>query len=106
MSDSPLPVMPTGPMMRAYDRERATKDKGYQRSPIGREVAAFLREMRYRGSPANTLDTYEVTLSRLARRFDDFNSLERLANAEGTEHLAIFLAAEWGDAADSTRSNR
>jgi integrase len=33
-------------------------------------------------------------------------SLERLANAEGTEHLAIFLAAEWGEAADSTRSNR
>jgi hypothetical protein len=48
--------------------ELLVRDKTYQDFPMGQEVAAFLRAKRKSYAP-NTLDAYESTLDKLARRF-------------------------------------
>ena len=54
----------------------AMKDKGYRATPIGGEVGRFMRSMRWSDRTQNTLDTYEIVLSRLALDFAHFTSLE------------------------------
>jgi integrase len=101
---SALRVIEFGPIMRAFDA--AVKDKSYQRSPVGREVGRYLRELRFTGASDNTRDSYETTLARLSLDHDDFDSVERFAAPDGPELLFAFLERHWADAAPATKANR
>jgi len=79
----------------------AVKDKSYRATPIGGEVARFLRSLRWSEASENTLLSYETTLSRLAL---DFAHKEI---AEVTlEDLRGFLDVHWGEASAATRRQR
>jgi integrase len=72
----------------------ATRDKSYQLTPIGAEVAAYLRHKRKRLTDASYRG-YESSLDKLARHFADLE----LADFEppvGTERLEEYLDHHWG----------
>jgi integrase len=81
----------------------AVKDKSYRSTPVGLEVAHFIRWFRNEyGATAETLRDYEAILSKLAL---DHADLE-LADFEppvGTTRLREFIDERWGDAAPRTR---
>jgi site-specific recombinase XerD len=78
------------------------KDKGYRVSPVGGEVGRFLRSLRWADKTQNTLDTYELVLSRLALDFAHYEHLGEFT----TESLRDFLDEHWGEAAPATRRQR
>jgi site-specific recombinase XerC len=76
------------------------RDKSYQLTPLGAEVAAYLRQKRKRLTDASYRD-YEGGLDRLARHFEDL----QLADFEppvGTRRLEEFLDHQWGSSAPRT----
>jgi integrase len=83
-------------------REQAMKDKTYRSSFVGGEVGRFLRSMRWSDRTQNSLDTYEIVLSRLSLDFAHFTSLDQFT----TDGVRDFLDEHWGDAAPATRRNR
>lgn len=100
-----LHVTPLGPILRAASL--AVKDKSYQRSPIGRHVARYLRALRWQDASPNTLDSYETTLARLSVDHDDFEEgLAGFCTPVGTEYLREFLDRHWSDSAPATRAQR
>src|SRR4051794_3569663 len=81
----------------------AVKDKSYRATPVGLEVAHFIRWFRNEyGATSETLRDYEAILAKLAI---DHADLE-LADFEppiGTTRLREFIDARWGGAAPRTR---
>jgi integrase/recombinase XerC len=81
----------------------AVKDKSYRSTPLGLEVAHFIRWFRNEyGATTATLRDYEAILGKLAL---DHADLE-LADFEppvGTVRLREFIDTRWGDAAARTR---
>jgi site-specific recombinase XerD len=78
----------------------AMKDKSYQLTPIGMQVAAYLRAKRKRLSDESYRD-YESGLDKLARYFPDLRA-EDFEPPTGTERLEEFLDHQWGDSAPNT----
>jgi integrase/recombinase XerC len=103
-----LPVIERAPMMRELERLEAqqVKDKSYQRSPVGREVGAYLRSRRWEDKSTNTLSADETVLARLAIRHADFDSLSEFCSPIGTAYVREFLETEWGGAAPATKAQR
>jgi site-specific recombinase XerC len=95
----------TARLMRELERA-ALKNKAYRRFPVGQEVGRYLRHLRWSDAAANTLDTYEIALSRLAVDFADFETLDRFAAPDGAELVEEFLERHWGEAAPATRAGR
>ena len=78
------------------------KDKAYRATPVGAEVGRFLRALKWKGCPQNTLDTYEIVLARLAYDHAHYKQVGEFT----TEALRDFLDDHWGDAKPDTRANR
>jgi site-specific recombinase XerC len=78
----------------------ALKDKSYQLTPIGMQIAAYLRAKRKRLSDESYRD-YESGLDKLARYFPDLRA-EDFEPPTGTERLEEFLDHQWGDSAPNT----
>jgi site-specific recombinase XerC len=83
----------------------AVRDKSYRRTPIGQEAGRFLRAIRWQGHSSATLDSYELTLARLALDHADLELVE-LCSPVGTDYLREFLDRHWGDAAPATKRVR
>jgi integrase len=76
------------------------RDKSYQLTPLGAEVAAYLRQKRKRLTDAS-MRAYESSLDKLARHFADLE----LADFEppvGTERIEEYLDEHWGQKAPGT----
>jgi integrase/recombinase XerC len=78
----------------------AVRDKSYQLTAIGQEVAGYLRAKRKRLTESSYRD-YESGLDKLARYFPDLR-LEDFEPPAGTTRLEEFLDAQWGDGAPRT----
>lgn len=78
----------------------ALKDKTYQLTPIGAEVAGYLRAKRKRLTDSS-YDDYESGLDKLARYFPHLE-VEDFEPPIGTERLEEFLDAQWGSGAPRT----
>lgn len=87
---------------RLHELQReAMKDKSYEKTPIGAEVALFMQKLRWEGASDNTLLSYESTLAKLALDFAH-KTLEDLT----TESLRRFLDERWGESSSATRRQR
>lgn len=78
----------------------AMKDKSYQLTPIGLQIAAYLRAKRKRLTDESYRE-YESGLDKLARYFPDLRA-EDFEPPTGTERLEEFLDHQWGDRAPDT----
>ncbi|MFZ2049777.1 MAG: site-specific integrase, partial [Solirubrobacteraceae bacterium] len=78
----------------------AMRDKSYQQTPIGEEIAGYLRAKRKRLTDESYGD-YEGTLDKLARYFPDLR-IEDLEPPTGTQRVEEFLDAQWGMSAPAT----
>jgi site-specific recombinase XerD len=78
----------------------AMRDKSYQLTPIGAEVAAYLRHKRKRLTDASYRG-YESSLDKLARHFADLD-LKDLEPPVGTQRLEEYLDHRWGEASPGT----
>lgn len=101
-----LHVTPLGPTLREAERQASqrVKDKSYRRTPLGREVGRFLRALRWSGHAQATLDSYELTLARLAVEHDDFEGYAGFCRPGGAELLRDFLERHWGESARATKA--
>jgi site-specific recombinase XerD len=102
VTEATLHVTEIGPMIRAA--EEAVKDKSYRETPIGAEVARYVRTLRWEQAAAATIEAYEPVLAKLAIRFSDFASLADFCSPVGTEYLREFLDRNWGECAPATRA--
>jgi len=81
----------------------AVKDKSYRSTPVGLEVAHFIRWFRNEfGATAETLRDYEAVLAKLAIDHADIE-LADFEPPEGTTRLREFIDERWGEAAPRTR---
>ena len=81
----------------------AVKDKSYRSTPVGLEVAHFIRWFRNEyGATAETLRDYEAILSKLALDHADLE-LTDFEPPAGTTRLREFIDERWGEAAPRTR---
>ena len=81
----------------------AVKDKSYRSTPVGLEVAHFIRWFRNEyGATAETLRDYEAILAKLAIDHADLE-LRDFEPPEGTTRLREFIDERWGEAAPRTR---
>jgi site-specific recombinase XerC len=78
----------------------AVRDKSYQLTPVGAEIAGYLRAKRKRLTPDSYRD-YESGLDKLARFFPDLR-IEDFEPPAGVERLEEFLDAQWGNSAPRT----
>jgi integrase/recombinase XerC len=78
----------------------AMRDKSYQVTPLGEEIANYLHVKRKRLTDSSYRD-YESGLDKLARYFPDL-CLEDFEPPTGTERLEEFLDHQWGDGAPRT----
>jgi integrase len=78
----------------------AMKDKSYQLTPIGEEIAGYLRAKRKRLTDASFAEV-ECSLDKLARHFPDLQ-LDDLEPPLGTERIEDFLDVLWGKKAPGT----
>ena len=78
----------------------AMKDKSYQVTPLGEEVANYLHVKRKRLTESSFRD-YESGLDKLARHFLDLR-LEDFEPPAGTHRLEEFLDHQWGGGAPRT----
>jgi integrase/recombinase XerC len=78
------------------------KDKGYRVSPVGGEVGRYLRSLRWSEKSENTLQTYEIPLSRLAIDFAHYQTLDEFT----VDDILGWLDEHWGELAAATRANR
>lgn len=101
-------VMSLAAMMRMTDElvRQAMRDRTWEQSPIGKDVKAYLRVLRWTSESKNTHDAYEHVLGLLALRFADYPSLEAFCTPVGAEIIRDFLDAEWGSAASATKRQR
>jgi hypothetical protein len=77
----------------------AVKDKSYRSTPVGLEVAQFIRWFRREfGATAETLRDYEAILAKLALDHADLE-LHDFEPPAGTTRLREFIDERWGDAA-------
>jgi integrase/recombinase XerC len=72
----------------------ATRDKSYQATPLGEEVAAYLRSKRKRLTEISA-DRYERTLAKLAYHFADLEPKD-FEPPVGTERVEEFMEHHWG----------
>ena len=80
----------------------AVKYKSYRSTPVGLEVAHFIRWFRNDyGATSETLRDYELTLAKLAIDHADLY-LAAFELLEGTNRLREFIYERWGDAAPRT----
>jgi integrase len=81
----------------------AVKDKSYRSTPVGLEVAHFIRWFRNEyGATSETLRDYEAILAKLAIDHADLE-LADFEPPDGTTRLRDFIDERWGDAAPRTR---
>jgi len=81
----------------------AVKDKSYRSTPVGLEVAHFIRWFRNEyGATTETLRDYEAILAKLAIDHADLE-LADFEPPAGTTRLREFIDARWGEAAPRTR---
>src|SRR5438067_10150040 len=81
----------------------AVKDKSYRSTPVGLEVAHFIRWFRNEyGATSETLRDYEAILAKLAIDHADLE-LTDFEPPEGTTRLREFIDERWGEAAPRTR---
>jgi integrase len=81
----------------------AVKDKSYRATPLGLEVAHFMRWFRNEyGATAETLRDYEAILAKLAIDHADLE-LRDFEPPEGTTRLREFIDDRWGESAARTR---
>jgi integrase len=81
----------------------AVKDKSYRSTPVGLEVAHFIRWFRNEyGATTETLRDYEAILAKLAIDHADLE-LRDFEPPEGTTRLREFIDERWGEAAPRTR---
>jgi integrase len=81
----------------------AVKDKSYRATPLGLEVAHFMRWFRNEyGATSETLRDYEAILSKLAIDHADL-ALADFEPPIGTTRLREFIDARWGESAARTR---
>jgi site-specific recombinase XerC len=78
----------------------AMRDKSYQVTPLGEEIANYLHVKRKRLTESSHRD-YESGLDKLARHFPDLR-LEDFEPPAGTERLEEFLDHQWGSGAART----
>lgn len=78
------------------------KDKGYRVSPVGGEVGRYMRSLRWSEKSENTLQTYEIPLSRLAIDFAHYQTLDEFT----ADDILGWLDEHWGESATATRANR
>ena len=78
----------------------AVKDKSYQLTPLGAEIAAYLRAKRKRITDAS-YRSYESSLDKLARTFPDLE-LRDFEPPVGVRRIEEYLDARWGDSAPGT----
>jgi integrase/recombinase XerD len=82
----------------------ALKDGTYRRTPIGVEVARYLRWKRVEwGATPDTLRDHEAILAKLAVDHADLE-LADLEPTVGTERLREFIDERWGDRTPRTRA--
>lgn len=86
--------------------EQAMRDHSWEPTPIGRDVMAYLRVLRWHSDSHNTYQAYEYVLGMLALRHADWSGSEEFCNPAGPEYLREFLDAEWGGSAASTKRQR
>jgi integrase len=79
----------------------AMRDKSYQLTPIGAEVAAYMRHKRKRLTAASER-SYESFLHKLACDFADFDKLHQFEPPDGTRLIEEFLDRRWGDLSPGT----
>lgn len=79
----------------------AMRDKSYQLTPIGAEVAAYMRHKRKRLTKASERG-YESFLHKLACDFADFDNLRQFEPPDGTRLIEEFLDRRWGDLSPGT----
>src|SRR3954468_11345361 len=81
----------------------AVKDKSYRSTPVGLEVAHFIRWFRNEyGATTETLRDYEAILAKLAIDHADLE-LRDFEPPEGTTRLREFIDDRWGESAPRTR---
>lgn len=81
----------------------AVKDKSYRATPVGLEVAHFIRWFRSEyGATSETLRDYEAILAKLAIDHADL-ALTDFEPPAGTTRLREFIDERWGEAAPRTR---
>ena len=81
----------------------AVKDKSYRSTPVGLEVAHFIRWFRNEyGATSETLRDYEAILAKLAIDHADLE-LAQFEPPDGTTRLREFIDERWGEAAPRTR---
>jgi len=78
----------------------AMRDKSYRLTPLGEDVASFLRSKR-KSSADNTVLAYESTLDKLCRYFPDLR-LEDFEMPVGAGRLEEWLDHYWGTAKGGT----
>jgi hypothetical protein len=81
----------------------AVKDRSYRSTPVGLEVAHFIRWFRNEfGATSEALRDYEAILAK-ARARSRRPRAPRLRATQGTTRLREFIDERWGDAAPQTR---
>lgn len=80
----------------------AMRDKTYQRSPVGSEIALFMQKMKWEGRSPNSLESYETVLAKFALDFAHKQSLAEIT----TKDLRLFLDNHWGECAPATKRSR
>lgn len=99
------PVMELAAMMRAV--EQAMRDGTWKHSPIGRDIDAYLRALRWGGASDNTIQAYQHVLVLLAIRHADWpEGLADFCQPAGPEYLREFLDSEWGTCSPATKRQR
>ncbi len=85
---------------------RTLKDKSYRSTPLGLEVARYIRWKRSEwGATKETIRDYEACLARLALFFADLE-LSDLEMPEGVERLRELIDHYWGDRSPRTRAKQ
>ena len=100
-----LRLVEAGSLMRLLEQqlEQAMKDKSYQQTPIGDQARQFLDDLRWGGSPINTLNTYELVLARLSIEFGELAGIHEFCTQDGHQQLKSFYECRWGNAAPGTK---
>lgn len=86
-------------------RDLAMRDDSYQETPIGRHIARYKAELKWRNLHPHTIADREGVLRRLALEFAHL-TIEAFEGRDGGKLLFKFLADQWGDKADGTRAHR
>lgn len=92
------PKLSPGELAEAY--REAMRDKSYQLTPLGAEVAAFMRAKGKRLAEASAV-TYESSLDKFARYYADLE-LKDFEPPHGIRRVEEYLDHHWGNSAPGT----